>query len=202
MENHQVDLPENSATSRRRLLTSLLAGGAFAAAAPMLASRASAADATTTTTEAPMGAPSTTAAPNRDAGDTNVLNSLINRETQMVATYKTAISATKNANDVAALTLIHDHHVAYEQALKGYLGRVAVSGNTTPLANVTGAFTSIASQLAAIETATMNQHIDALNSVNGLDAATLLASIITMEARHSAALALVSGLAPLSAAGN
>ncbi len=193
VENHQVDLPENSATSRRRLLTSLLAGGAFAAAAPLLATRASAADETTTTTVAP---------PNRDAADNNVLNSLINREAQTVATYKTAIAATKNANDVAALTLIHDHHVAYEQALKGYLGRPAVSGNTTPLANVTGAFPAIAAQLSAIETATMNQHIDALNTINGHDAATLVASIITMEARHSAALALVSGLAPLSAAGD
>lgn len=193
MENHQVDLPENSATSRRRVLTSLLAGGAFAAAAPLLASRASAAGESTATTVAP---------PNRDAADNNVLNALINRESQMVATYAAAIKGTKDANDVAALTLIHDHHLAYEHALKGYLGRVAVDGNDTALASMSSDFSSTASQLAALESATMNQHIDALSSINGLDAATLLASIITMEARHSAALALVSGLAPLSAAGN
>ena len=40
--NHQVDLPEVTATSRRRLLASLLAGGAAVAAAPLLAGRASA----------------------------------------------------------------------------------------------------------------------------------------------------------------
>jgi hypothetical protein len=190
VENQQVDLPENSATSRRRLLTSLLAGGAFAAAAPMLATRASASD-------------GTPAPPNRDKADNATLNALVRREDQMVATYAAAVKATKNADDVAALTLIHDHHVAYVQALAGYLGRDAVAtGNGTPLAGATGSFASNASQLANLETATMNQHVDALNSLNGLNAATLVASIITMEARHSAALALVSGLAPLTAAGN
>lgn len=199
MENHQVDLPENSATSRRRLLTSLLAGGAFAAAAPVLASRASAAD--TTTTEAPTA--TTVAPPNRDAADNGTLNALARREAQMVATYAAAIKATKDANDVAALTLIHDHHVAYVQAIAGYVGRTAVdTSGATSLAGAAGSFSANANQLAGLETATMNQHIDALNSLNGLDAATLVASIITMEARHSAALALVSGLAPLTAAGN
>jgi hypothetical protein len=194
VENQQVDLPENSATSRRRLLTSLLAGGAFAAAAPLLASRASAADGTTASTVAP---------PNRDKADNATLNALVRREDQMVATYAAAVKATSNADDAAALTLIHDHHVAYVQALAGYLGRDAVAtGNGSALAGATGSFASNASQLANLETATMNQHIDALSSLNGLNAATLVASIITMEARHSAALALVSGLAPLNAAGN
>lgn len=195
MENHQVDLPENSATSRRRLLTSLLAGGAFAAAAPMLASRASAADeASTATTVAP---------PNRDNADNNTLNALARREAQMVATYAAAIKVTTDDNDVAALTLIHDHHVAYAQALVGYLGNNATNtGATNALGTPSGTFSSDANQLAGLESATMNQHIDALNTLNGLDAATLVASIITMEARHSAALALVSGLAPLTAAGN
>jgi hypothetical protein len=121
----------------------------------------------------------------------------------MVATYAAAVKATTNDDDVAALTLIHDHHVAYVQALAGYLGRDAVAtGNGTALASAAGSFASNASQLANLETATMNLHIDALNTLNGLNAATLVSSIITMEARHSAALALVSGLAPLTAAGN
>jgi hypothetical protein len=194
VENHQVDLPENSATSRRRLLTSLLAGGAFAAAAPMLASRASAADDATATTVAP---------PNRDAADNDTLNALVRREAQMVATYASAIKVTKDTNDVAALTLIHDHHLAYQQALVGYLGNKAVDASgATALASASGSFSADANQLAGLEAATMNMHIDALSTINGLNAATLIASIITMEARHSAALALVSGLAPLTAAGN
>lgn len=195
MENQQVDLPENSATSRRRLLTSLLAGGAFAAAAPVLASRASAAESGSTAT--------TVAPPNRDDADNATLNALSRREAQMVATYAGAVKATKNADDVAALTLIHDHHVAYQQAINGYLGRHAdIPTPASPLASASGNFSSDANQLAALETATMNQHIDALNSLNGMDAATLVASIITMEARHSAALAVVAGSAPLTAAGN
>ncbi len=200
MENHEVDLPENSATSRRRLLTSLLAGGAFAAAAPALASRASAADETPT-----MDAPTATtvAPPNRDASDNDTLNALARREAQMAATYAAAIKATTDENDVAALTLIHDHHVAYQQAISGYVGRTAVNtAGAASLAGAAGSFSQNANQLAGLEAATMNQHIDALTTLNGLDAATLVASIITMEARHSAALAIVSGLAPLTAAGN
>ena len=201
MENHQVDLPENSATSRRRLLTSLLAGGAFAAAAPMLASRASAADEATTTTEASTA--TTVAPPNRDAADNDTLNALVRREAQMVATYASAIKVTKDANDVAALTLIHDHHLAYQQALVGYLGNKATgAGAANSLVTASGSFSADANQLAGLENATMNMHIDALSTINGLNAATLIASIITMEARHSAALALVSGLAPLTVAGN
>lgn len=199
MENQNVDLTENNATSRRRLLTSLLAGGAFAAAAPVLASRASAADEGT----GMMASSATTVAPpNRDAADNNTLNALAHREAQMVATYEAAVKATKDDNDKAALSLILDHHVAYKQAIEGYLGNAVRSSAAASLAGASGTFSSDANQLAGLETATMNQHIDALNSINGLDAATLIASIITMEARHSAALALVSGLAPLTAAGN
>jgi hypothetical protein len=46
----------------------------------------------------------------------------------------------------------------------------------------------IAPQLASLEAATAALHIDALKSIQGIDAATLVASIITVEARHEAAL--------------
>lgn len=187
MENHSVDLPQQNTTSRRRLLSSLLAGGAFAVAAPVLATRVSAEG---------------TTAPNRDARDNAALNALLDREAQMVATYAGVVGSLKDADDIAAFTLIHDHHVAYEQAIKGYLARAAVAGNRTPLASPSGSLPAIAGQLASLEEATMNQHIAALGNLIGLDGAKLVASIITTEARHIGALSIVSGAAPLTAAGN
>jgi hypothetical protein len=191
VEHHQVDLPPQSATSRRQLLSSLLAGGAFAVAAPMLAGRASAAE----------GATTTTAPPSRDPKDTAIINAALRRESQIVATYKIAVGVVSDKDDIAGLTLIHDHHVAYVQALKGFLGTEAEKPSTTPLASPSGSFNAIASQLAAIENATVDIHINSLSQIAGLDVTKLISSIITMEARHAAALAVVSGTAPLAAAG-
>lgn len=191
VEHHQVDLPPQSATSRRQLLTSLLAGGAFAVAAPMLAGRASAAE----------GATTTTAPPGRDPKDNALMNAALLRESQLVATYKLAVAAVSDKNDVAGLTLIHDHHLAYVQAIAGFLGTEANKPSTTPLATPTGDFKSIANQLSALENATVDIHVNSLTQIVGRDAFKLVSSIITMEARHAAALAVVSGIAPQTAAG-
>lgn len=192
MEHHPVDLPDATGTSRRRLLSSLLAGGALAASAPLLSGRAAAESAS----------PSTTAPPNRDASDNAALNAGIERESRMAATYAAAVAKVSDADDKAALLLIHDHHVAYAQALKGYLGRVAVAGSQSPLASPAGSFTQIAAQMAGLEDETVSIHTGILAGLKGINAASLIASIITVEARHSAALELVSGATPLAAAGN
>ena len=186
MDTHQVDTPTSAPTSRRALIASLLAGGAAVAVAPFFASRASAADATP---------------PMRDAGDNAALNAGLEREARMAATYALAVAAV-SGDDAAALLLVHDHHVAYAQSLKGYLAVEAVAPNSAPLATPSGSFASIANQLATLEDQTATMHIDSLATIKGLDAATLLASIVTVEARHAAALQVVAGVAPLTAAGN
>ena len=67
VDNHQVESPETSVTSRRRLLSALVAGGAFATAAPLLAGRASAAEGGSNF-------------PTRDPRDNNSLNNALARE--------------------------------------------------------------------------------------------------------------------------
>ena len=186
MDTHSPDTPESTRTSRRALLASLLAAGASVA----IAGRASAAD---------EPAPTTTAPPLRSDADVDIINSLIAREAAMVATYSSAKSAV-SGDDLAVLELIHAHHVAYVQSLAGYLGRKA-GATTAPALAVSGSsYSALASRLASLEAETAAAHIAALKSIQGLDAATLVASIITVEARHEAALLLSSGVTLQSAA--
>ena len=188
MVNHQVDLPE-SAVSRRRLIASLLAGGAVAATAPFLAGSVSAED----------SGPSTTAPPHRDAANNAALNAALDRESRMAATYALAVAKT-SGDDKAALLLVHDHHVAYAQALKGYLATEAGDAATQPLATPAGSIAAIAQQMASLEEETVAIHTNSLASLRGINAAMLVASIITVEARHVAALNIIGGTSPIAAA--
>ncbi len=169
--------------SRRALLASLLAAGATASV-PLLAGRASAAEESATTTTAP---------PDRSASDVSVINTLIEREASMVATYKAAVGSV-SGDDLAALLTIHAHHIAYVESLSAYLGTDAAAPSGAPLALTTsGGFSAVAAQLAAHEGATAAAHIAALGRIQGIDAAALVASIITVVARHRAALLVSSG---------
>ena len=183
MVNHQVDLPEVAATTRRRLLASFIAGTAAVAAAPLLAGRASASDGLA-----------------RDSKDFASLNAALKRERQMTATYAAAVDQA-SGDEKTALTLLHDHHAAYADAIKGYLGSDAIKTTEAPLASGAGSFAQLASQMASLEDQTATMHIDLLATLVGHDAATLIASIITVEARHAGALALLGGATPLAAAG-
>lgn len=189
MVNHQVDLPE-ATTSRRRLIASLLAGGAVAATAPFLSSVASAAE---------ESGPSTTAPPHRDSADNATLNAALARESSMAATYAIAVGAA-TGDDQAALLLVHDHHVAYAQALKGYLATEVATVSGQPLARPSGSVAGMARQLAALEEETVAIHTNNLSTLRGINAAALVASIITVEARHVAALNIIAGTSPIAAA--
>lgn len=177
--------PGTAATSpeRRGLLTALIAGGLVAFVAPALAGRA--------------GAATDDSMVKRSPDDDAILNALLERETRMTATYKEAVGATTDQEFQAGFLLIHDHHLAYAQAIKGYLGTTAeVPANDGPLRTITGSTASMSLALAALEDQTIAAHIDALSRIKGVDASSLIASIVTTEARHSAALALVSGRSP------
>jgi hypothetical protein len=68
------------------------------------------------------------------------------------------------------------------------------------LASPSGSFNAIASLLSGLEDETASIHTNSLTGLIGINAASLVASIITVEARQSAALALVSGNSALAAA--
>jgi hypothetical protein len=58
----------------------------------------------------------------------------------------------------------------------------------------------MASLLSGLEDETVTIHTNSLSGLIGMNAASLVASIITVEARQAAALALVSGSSALAAA--
>ncbi|MFM8553902.1 MAG: ferritin-like domain-containing protein [Acidimicrobiales bacterium] len=175
MDETTPEITGTTHRTRRGVLSSLLAAGATIA----VASRASAAD---------TGAsPTTTSPPHRTGADIPVINTLIAREADMVATYEAALAGT-SGDDLAALELIHSHHLAYVQALAAYLGRDAVAAPGTALALTGSGYSRVARELAGHERATVDAHVTAMGSVAGLDAATLVASIVTAEARHIGAL--------------
>jgi hypothetical protein len=117
----------------------------------------------------------------------------------MAATYALAV-ATTSGDDKAALLLIHDHHVAYAQALKGYLATEAGAASSQALATPSGSIAAIAGQMATLEEETVTIHTNSLESLRGINAASLVASIITVEARHVAALNVIAGTSPIAAA--
>ncbi|MTA93623.1 MAG: hypothetical protein F2545_04595 [Actinobacteria bacterium] len=185
VEQIQSQSPDTPAASRRQLIASLIAGGAIVAASPVFARGASAA---------------TSDIPKNDERDNPTLNAALERESRMVATYALAVAATTNQDDKAALLLIHDNHVAYVDALRGYLATEAQAPSSQPLASPSGSFSSVASLLSGLEDETATIHTNSIAGLVGINAASLIASIITVEARQSAALALVSGVSPQAAA--
>lgn len=186
---HPLDTPESQATSRRRLITSLLAGGAVVAATPLLAGTARAA-----------GTTDTTVPPNRDASDNAALNAALAREARLVGTYRAAVELA-NEDDKVALSLILDHHVAYANALKGYLGTQAQAAAETPLMQPSGGFAAMANALSKLENESAKSHADMVAGLKGIDAAALVASIVTVTVRTATALAIAAGASPLAAAG-
>lgn len=178
-----TDDGSRGAAPRRRFLAALLAGGAASFIAPVVADRAGAAT---------DGSPE-----HRSPEDNKALNAALEREIRMTATLAAAVAATTDQEFQSGFQLIHDHHLSYAQALRGYLGpKVDEPGNTTPLASPAGTTAAISGTLAALEDETVAIHLGLLSTLKGIDAATLVASIVTTEARHGAALALVSGKTP------
>lgn len=179
----------NATSSRRALLTSLIAGVSVAAV-PFLAGKASAATGST---------PTTTAPPNRDDADNPVLNTLLNRERAMVRAYRVAVQSSMSEEEKNVLLYFHSNHIAHVDALKGFLGPAAGPDTASAAVAPTGAFNDIAAQLIGAERETISAHTAALAQIVGLNAASLVASIVPIEARHITVLSIASGQ-PLSAA--
>jgi hypothetical protein len=183
VDTQPEDTTTNATSSRRALLASLIAG-ASVAAVPLLSGKASAATGST---------PTTTAPPNRDDRDNPTLNALLARERSMVRAYKVAVSNNISDDEKNVLLYFHANHIAYVDALNGFLGPDADPDTSSAAVTPTGSFRDIAAQLIAAERQTADTHTASLANIRGISAASLVASIVPVEARHITVLSIASG---------
>lgn len=172
--------PNGSLLASRRGLLALLGGGAVASAAGLLsAAGASAAESD---------------APRRDPADVGTLNQALFSERTVVARYRSFVASPALSDDERAVLLwFHDHHQAYCDALKAYLGPEAVRDPEAFVPDSGASFAAAAADLAPVEAALVRAHSDAIGSLKGTEAAALMASIVVVEARHESALTELRG---------
>jgi Ferritin-like domain len=185
--------PANSANLRRRLLGIGL-GGAAVSLLPSLMGRASA---TTTTASTP--ATTTTAPPKRpSADDVSLLGFAQSVELAARDLYDVALgSGDFDDNQRAVLATIRESHDAYAASLSALLGREAPQSADPIVEDLSPSFagdaTSVLAAAYEIESVAVATHTDILRQLQGTDGATLLASILIVEARHGTVLAHLNG---------
>lgn len=159
----------------RRGLLAMLGGGAVASAAGLLAAAGAVA--------------AESDAPRRDPADAGALNQALFSERSAVARYRSYVASAALSDDERAVLLwFHDHHQAYCDALKAYLGPDAARDPGAFLPDSSAGFAAAAADLVGTEASLVRLHSDAIGSLKGTEAAALMASIVLVEARHEAAL--------------
>lgn len=187
---------EATATGRRRFLRAVGLGGALSAI-PVAARSVSARPATRRAAGAApiVGAPT--------AADVELLATAQQLELAALSLY-TAASEALGGEPVATAQVIdvfRTHHQAYADALSGLLGRAAPNAPLEAVVDDLGAgFSSAETVLEAaleLEQAAVATHLALLGELDGTDGSTLIASILTVEARHVATLHALLGEDPM-----
>ena len=123
--------------------------------------------------------------------DKQLLDFALSAELSVHDLYLKAIdSGMLSADEKLMMQMFSDHHKAYAQSLNGLLGKAASNTRNEALfSTYAGQLTSAQAMsrvLQSVENTMVATHTDILSSLQGLDGATLVASIITVEARHAA----------------
>lgn len=123
--------------------------------------------------------------------DLVMLNDAQSAELAVRDLYDTALRAGAFSDvQVSVLELFRDHHTTYAQALNGVIGKSAINKRNESLYSrnsdlVTASTTSLPT-LQSLENILVATHTTIVGSLIGLDAVTLIASILIVEARHAA----------------
>lgn len=156
----------------------------------------------TTPIESPTDSPSTTAAPRRPtAADTDLLGFAQTVELAARDLYRLAVEQGAGGNQLPSLAAIAAHHDAYAQAISAVIGTEAPQERDENLfGTLRAAFDTKADSVARaghdLENLLVVTHQSLLAALDGTEGAALVASIMNIEARHSAALAVLAGLSP------
>ncbi len=179
-------------------------GGAALSLLPFLSGRASA---SATTDSTPAESTTTTTAPPRQpsADDVTLLAYAQQLELTASGLYQAAISGVAGWNDVQAsvMTEMRESHLAYGNTLSGLLGKSAPSTRSEELfaawkSKFGGSIDDVLKAAAELESAAVATYLDMLATLQGLNGATTVASIMIAEARHGTALLELAGSTDLS----
>lgn len=119
--------------------------------------------------------------------------------------YKKAVESGKYSDDEAAMLTMFsgEHHNTYAQAMNGLIGKVATNKRNDSLYSThvgqLGSAQSAYAALQSLENTLAATNTDILGQLRGLDAAQILASIITTEARMAAVFGTLPAISLTSA---
>jgi hypothetical protein len=156
----------------------------------------------TTPIESTTESPSTTAAPRRPtSADTELLGFAQTLELAARDLYDLAVAAGAGGNQLPSLAAIAAHHDAYAQAISAVIGTSAPQTRDEALfSSLRSSFDTKADSMARaahdLENTLVATHQSLLAALDGTEGAALIASILIVEARHSAAMASLAGLSP------
>jgi len=156
----------------------------------------------TTPIESTSETSTTTAAPRRPtAADAQLLGFAQTVELAARDLYRLAVEAGAGGQQLPSLAAIAAHHDAYAQAISAVIGTSAPQERDEALfTSLRGSFDTKSDSMARaghdLENILVATHRSLLAQLDGTEGSALIASILIVEARHSAALAVLAGLSP------
>ena len=133
--------------------------------------------------------------------DTTLLAAALEIELTAQGLYVRAIQTVNGWTEAEAtvMTTLRQAHLAYGNSLSGLLGKSAPSTRDEALFNqwksdFSGGTADVLKKAAELESSLVASYLDVLAKLQGLNGASLVASIITAEARHSTVLRDLAGV--------
>ena len=195
-----IDVTEPAAadSALRRRLLGIGLGGAAVSLLPFLVGRANAT--TPTTGPSDTTATTTTTAPPKQPTDDDVSVLGFSQSVELAARnlYDVALGTDDfDDNTRAVLATIRESHDAYAASLSAILGRHAPQ-TVNPVfdtlqSDFGGDKKSVLDAAYALESTAVATHTDVLGKLQATDGASLIASILIVEARHGTVLAYMNG---------
>ena len=199
-----IDVTEPAAadSALRRRLLGIGLGGAAVSLLPFLVGRASATTPTTGPSDTTATTPATTttsAPPKQPTGDdVSLLGFSQSVELAARNLYDVALGTDDfDDNERAVLATIRESHDAYAASLSAILGRQAPQTVDAVFDTLQSSFGgdkhSVLDAAYALESTAVATHTDVLGKLQATDGASLIASILIVEARHGTVLAYMNG---------
>ena len=194
-----VTEPAQPDSALRRRLLGIGLGGAAVSLLPFLVGRASATTPSTGPSDTTPATTTTTTPPKRPTNDDVALLGFAQTiELAARNLYDVALATNQfDDNERAVLATIRESHEAYATSLSGELGRNAPQEINPIFDDLKSSFggdkASVLDAAYGIESTAVATHTEILSQLQGTDGASLVASILIVEARHGTVLASLNG---------